>query len=238
MIKFFRKIRYQLLGEGKTGKYLKYAIGEILLIVVGVLIAISVSDWSKNSNNRITEQRLLSGLEQGILKDKNIIEDELVKTNQAIVKLKQLHSLLDGPILQHSDDLNFLLGTVYGMRILNLDRALYEELKSIGLGIIQDEKLKSQIITVFENDYKMTDRIKENEQSVNLVNRPYYLSNFTSIQFSSYAIPLDIKKIWKDPYYKNIVYYRLVTLEYNQKLEYENILHNMDVLLERIRENK
>ena len=39
MIKFFRKICYQLLGEGKTGKYLKYAIGEIVLVVIGNLIA-------------------------------------------------------------------------------------------------------------------------------------------------------------------------------------------------------
>lgn len=47
MIKFFRKIRYQLLGEGKTGKYLKYAIGEILLVVViGILIALSINNWN------------------------------------------------------------------------------------------------------------------------------------------------------------------------------------------------
>ena len=44
MIKFFRKIRQNLLAEGKTSKYLKYAIGEIILVVIGILIAISINN--------------------------------------------------------------------------------------------------------------------------------------------------------------------------------------------------
>jgi hypothetical protein len=45
MIKFFRKIRQNLLLEGKTGKYLKYAIGEIVLVVIGILIALQINNW-------------------------------------------------------------------------------------------------------------------------------------------------------------------------------------------------
>jgi hypothetical protein len=54
MIKFFRKIRKNLLLEGNTGKYLKYAIGEIVLVVIGILIAIQVSNWNevRKSNNK------------------------------------------------------------------------------------------------------------------------------------------------------------------------------------------
>ena len=48
MIKFFRKIRQNLLSEGKTGKYLKYALGEIVLVVVGILIALSLNNWNQN----------------------------------------------------------------------------------------------------------------------------------------------------------------------------------------------
>ena len=50
MIKFFRKIRQNLLSEGKTGKYLKYAIGEIILVVIGILIALSINNWNDNQN--------------------------------------------------------------------------------------------------------------------------------------------------------------------------------------------
>lgn len=47
MIKFFRKIRQNLLSKGKTGKYFKYAIGEIVLVVIGILIALQVNNWNE-----------------------------------------------------------------------------------------------------------------------------------------------------------------------------------------------
>ena len=48
MIKFFRKIRYDLMEKNKTGKYFKYAIGEIVLVVIGVLIALSINNWNES----------------------------------------------------------------------------------------------------------------------------------------------------------------------------------------------
>ena len=52
MIKFFRKIRYDLMRKGQTSKYLKYAIGEILLVVVGILIALQI-----NNANELRKER-------------------------------------------------------------------------------------------------------------------------------------------------------------------------------------
>jgi len=54
MIKFFRKIRQNLLLENKTGKYFKYAIGEIVLVMIGILLALQVNNW--NQNQGIKEQ--------------------------------------------------------------------------------------------------------------------------------------------------------------------------------------
>jgi hypothetical protein len=50
MIKFFRKIRQNLLMENKTGKYFKYAIGEILLVVIGIIIALQLNNWNESRN--------------------------------------------------------------------------------------------------------------------------------------------------------------------------------------------
>ncbi len=64
MIKFFRKIRQQLLTENKTGKYFKYAIGEIILVVIGISIAISINNWNEAQKNKTVEQQLLTSLLQ------------------------------------------------------------------------------------------------------------------------------------------------------------------------------
>ena len=48
MIKFFRKIRCDLIEKNKTRKYLKYAIGEIVLVVIGILISLQINNWNEN----------------------------------------------------------------------------------------------------------------------------------------------------------------------------------------------
>jgi len=54
MIKFFRKIRYNLMEPGKTGKYLKYAIGDIILVVVGIFIALRINNWNEQKKENDT----------------------------------------------------------------------------------------------------------------------------------------------------------------------------------------
>lgn len=62
MIKFFRKIRYNLMEQNKTSKYLKYAIGEIVLVVIGILIALQINNWNENRNAKSKEKLLLKEL--------------------------------------------------------------------------------------------------------------------------------------------------------------------------------
>ena len=62
MIKFFRKIRYNLMSENKTGKYLKYAIGEIILVVIGILIALQINNWNESRKDRKEETKVLNAL--------------------------------------------------------------------------------------------------------------------------------------------------------------------------------
>ena len=53
MIKFFRKIRQNLLSENKFSKYLIYAIGEIILVVIGILIALQINNWNESEKNQV-----------------------------------------------------------------------------------------------------------------------------------------------------------------------------------------
>ena len=62
MIKFFRKIRYELMNQNKTAKYFKYAIGEIVLVVIGILIALQINTWNENRKNKELEKQYLNSL--------------------------------------------------------------------------------------------------------------------------------------------------------------------------------
>ena len=77
MIKFFRKIRYDLMEKNKTGKYLKYAIGEIVLVVIGILIALSINNWNENRKEDNISQEYLKGINNDIIKDLEQIDEVL-----------------------------------------------------------------------------------------------------------------------------------------------------------------
>jgi len=69
MIKFFRHIRKSLLMENKTGKYFKYAIGEIILVVIGILIALSINNWNEKRQNKLKVGNLLQKIQKNIKAD-------------------------------------------------------------------------------------------------------------------------------------------------------------------------
>ena len=70
MIKFFRKIRQKLLTENKFSKYLIYAIGEIILVVIGILIALQINDWNENRKNNEINRTYYLQLLKDLEKDK------------------------------------------------------------------------------------------------------------------------------------------------------------------------
>ena len=62
MIKFFRKIRQQLLAENRFGRYVIYAFGEIVLVVIGILIALQINTWNESKENKKWERQFLEDL--------------------------------------------------------------------------------------------------------------------------------------------------------------------------------
>ena len=62
MINFFKKIRKNLVNRGKTSKYFKYAIGEIILVVIGILIALQINNWNEERKNKILEYTYLENI--------------------------------------------------------------------------------------------------------------------------------------------------------------------------------
>ena len=79
MIKLFNNIRKSLIAEGKTINYLKYAIGEIVLVVIGILIALQVNNWNEDRQGKKFEHEILSLINKNLEQDSIALSIELSK---------------------------------------------------------------------------------------------------------------------------------------------------------------
>jgi len=91
MIKFFRKIRQQLVSDnlpdqqaGKSTQYLIYAFGEIVLVVLGILIALQINNWNERQKNVQAEQQLLQDLNQEFRMNQKLLLQKLIDVNEGI----------------------------------------------------------------------------------------------------------------------------------------------------------
>ena len=92
MIKFFRHIRRALLAESKFNKYLLYAVGEIILVVIGILIALQINQWNENRRLDVLEKKYLAGILKDLKSDASLISD-FVRPN--FLKHDKHHKFLD-----------------------------------------------------------------------------------------------------------------------------------------------
>ena len=150
MIKFFRKIRQKLLSENKFSKYLIYAIGEIILVVVGILIALQINNWNEGKKNKQRETIILNEILNSINNDLQYYEDVVDRLIER--KKKGLDSLRtyinDKEIIQDSLFLDFYGNASQDVMML-FDNGPYEALNSSGLELITNDSLRSKINNVY-----------------------------------------------------------------------------------------
>ncbi|WP_138433407.1 DUF6090 family protein [Winogradskyella algicola] len=166
MIKFFRKIRQNLLSEGRTGKYLKYAIGEIVLVVIGILIALQINNWNEDRKNRITEAdyycRIL---------DDFLLNEKLIDENYELIanKIKLTKALIVDLNTIPNDRSRILNKFVIALRqdAFVPSTITFEDLTSSGqLKLLTDITLKNRLIkhsTVLNNTINL---LEENRNEI------------------------------------------------------------------------
>ena len=147
MIKFFRKIRYSLMEKNKTGKYLKYAIGEIVLVVIGILIALQINNWNinKNQQEKIKEYAKLyiQDLEADIL----MTETNLKMIINVSDKIDSLIQSVQNKKIEEISNIDFLCMTwniLYRPYMWN--RSTIDQMKNSGsLQYIEDVSISKKI---------------------------------------------------------------------------------------------
>ena len=150
MIKFFRKIRQRLLTENKYSKYLLYAIGEITLVVIGILIALSINNRNEWRKERVRELDILVHLAKNL--------EINIKTMESDIKFLHLLDKSSKIIMSsiynnrpYADSLarHFHLARIPKSKFF-LARTGYEEYKDIGLHILTNKDLRYEILNLFE----------------------------------------------------------------------------------------
>ena len=154
MIKLFRRIRNELLSDnkfsqpeqgGRAGKYLFYALGEIVLVVIGILIALSINNWNEDRKRGLAEKKYLTRLLVDLENDHETLTFSKGLSEDRIDQINLLTDVIKDPSLSNENSKQIIesIEKVTWRSYLPLSRIVYNELLNSGkMSLIQSEKLR------------------------------------------------------------------------------------------------
>ncbi len=212
MIKLFRKIRQNLLSEGKTGKYLKYAIGEIVLVVIGIVIALQLNNWNESRKNEEEFKAVLQQIFTIIDQDSEnikLIRYQLSEQIEIIDNIVQHPEGIDKELLPHllfyldlepsdlNSEISYLLGYLKFNPQNKNQSSLNKSLSSYGNAINEGFSSNKKAITPFLE--------KSNLPFPSVVFGYSALNNFQNMDLGFFS-ETDIDnalKLFKNPLFQN-----------------------------------
>lgn len=93
-MKLFRGFRQQLIHEKNIKKYLLYAIGEILLVMIGILLAFQVDNWNEDRLKKVAEIRTYRNIREQIVSDKELIKNQMDYNNRYMVQFEYAKEII------------------------------------------------------------------------------------------------------------------------------------------------
>ncbi len=158
MAKLFRKIRFDLMGKGKTSKYLKYAVGEIILVVIGILIALQINNWNERKKEHQKERAFLKEINLDFKSNKTQL-DSIISYNKislhASVRLLEIIGTFDlkNPVRNDSnghfaDSIKYYNGLAWRNKSFNPKNGAVEALlNSSSFDLIKNDSLRRSLIS-------------------------------------------------------------------------------------------
>ncbi len=219
MIKIFRKIRYNLMEKNKTGKYLKYAIGEIVLVVVGILIALSINNWNENRKSDIELYNYLELMGEELQQDK-LFYSKLISENKS--RLDYLISLSSG----NFEKLNLedaLENIAYNFATRNFGSAYYALKENGKLINTNNKELRNQMVHYYEDlavDYNQYTDWHRNFVVTNIEN---YTTEHIPLDIEGNTNPSKVINEMKNNKLSSIVTYQISNFRGIEKIAADNI---------------
>jgi len=217
MIKFFRHIRKSLLSENKLNKYLIYAIGEIVLVVIGILIALQINNWNEERIEKIALNGLLQNISNGVQSDiRNLNLLVSARRNMGEKTYKIFKNFIPKDINNISlEDVSFVnstFGDINNMVFFRYNFNAFESLNNSNyFGKLQNTDLASLLSASYTNAEKIKEaeethneviekynqewftRFRDNEKDLEIFLRPYDLmDNFSSYESKFLEILRDV----------------------------------------------
>jgi hypothetical protein len=240
MIKFFRKIRKNLLIENKTSKYFKYAIGEIFLVVIGILIALQINTWNEERQLQNEEKIILKNIHSEFLENKEALKLGLEDNNRGINATTTLLNLIGQKkekIQQQNIDslMNVMLETG---SFRPSENTISDLLQSGKLQILRNENLKNLLYTWTRNLKKTDNSFNRAELKIDNELVPYLSKYYSMKDIDTYGklqwksktlLNIDKLYVFKDILFENILddyLYRVKTAGNN--------LEELDIIIEAI----
>ena len=198
MIIWMRRIRQRLVADSKFTKYMIYVIGEIILIVIGILIALSIDTWNSNRMESNTEIALLKEMKNNLAVD---LED--TRLNIEINKMSHMSNTLVLESLAHPEKQIDSLGYFYAhltlSTILDVNNTSYESLQSLGFHTIKNDSLRIKITELYSITYEFLAKMENVIYSIQMDKvTPLVISNIiTDIPYIS-ARPVNPEALSKN----------------------------------------
>ena len=214
MIKFFRRIRRKLLSENKFSKYLIYAIGEIILVVIGILIALGINNWNElqklNEKEISVAKELYTELNENLISVKNQLElwenrDKKISEIVSLIEsenVKLTNREFDSTLIYVIAFSNFKLKQSKFQRIISLENF---EFKKSPLLINEMLSLNDMYVTLM-------DYYNQNDENYHQLLQPYLINNYSTENFNNIIIgkktksKVDYHKLLSDLKFANIIH--------------------------------
>jgi Family of unknown function (DUF6090) len=219
VIKFFRKTRYDLMEKNKTGKYLKYAIGEIVLVVIGILIALSINNWNENRLENKRADAFVKKLKVQIENNIARVDNSIQLFESTYSTSKRLISIIGSSDIAHVDTKidSLVFANNYDYH-LNLDMNTIIEARENGdLALISSDTLRQSIYTLSTLNETIKERERITNEDLMSLFIPYLNKNFNwrNLGFSLFSE----QDFGKSKLYKNDNYKMLYDQEFENHLQ-------------------